>query len=337
MLKRQDSSLSSSSRRQFVATTPPPPETHDVKSVGCMSGIFKLFSKYQNPNKRITFGRKQVKLKPPSPAKSRKPPPPAAKEDEIEEKSLDLRSPTLPPEIRRQQESIPRTPPSPSLVARLMGLEDLGAAADKPEAAEGEGENRVTEKRRRLLLALEKCNEDLEALKKIIRTVQAGDARVPKTDGRSAVDEEKNIPAVAVEEKELTRSPLNSVSVEQNSAAGATRVSHLRKTTPGKKPGENDEPIAKLLNKSSIIESSLRLRRQASAAIAPPWCSRAMVKSVEEVCGDIVWGQKREIERIGLVLQDHLCRELVEELAIELKSCNIYALPFDSCKRKLCF
>lgn len=56
MLKRQDSSLSASRRQSAAGTTPPPPETHHAKAIGCMSGIFKLFSKYQNPNKRLTSG-----------------------------------------------------------------------------------------------------------------------------------------------------------------------------------------------------------------------------------------------------------------------------------------
>lgn len=63
-----------------------------------------------------------------------------------------------------------------------------------------------------------------------------------------------------------------------------------------------------------------------------------MVESVEEVCNDVAWGEKREIGRIGVVVQDHVCRELIEELVKELKSCStLQPLPLEACKRRLCF
>lgn len=63
-----------------------------------------------------------------------------------------------------------------------------------------------------------------------------------------------------------------------------------------------------------------------------------MVESVEEVCNDIAWGEKREIGRIGIVVQDYLCRDLIEELVKDLNSCPIiHQLPLEACKRKLCF
>ncbi|GFP82116.1 hypothetical protein PHJA_000354900 [Phtheirospermum japonicum] len=246
MLKRQESSLSSSRRQAATAAaTPPPSETHHAKANGCMSGIFQLFSKYQNPNKRLTFGRKQEKLKPSSPTKTKKSRA-AAKDDKIEKQTFDdanrltcaikvPRSPTLPPEIRRSSAAAavlpenPRTPPSSSLVARLMGLdlEDLAAAEKKtPAAAEEDG---VTEKRRRLLQALDKCNQDLEALKRIIKAVQTTDVRIQPpvsagaamtvhTVGGDAVAEETNIPAGVAEE--LSRSPPSRNSAVQISTAG---------------------------------------------------------------------------------------------------------------------
>lgn len=119
-----------------------------------------------------------------------------------------------------------------------MGLEDLGATAKRPGLIP---ENTITEKRQRLLQALEKCNEDLEALRKIIKAVQTADVRLqpphspPAKRGHSG---NENGNSVAVEpcmktcielpatEKpsipmdELTRSPVSNYSVVQNSAAG---------------------------------------------------------------------------------------------------------------------
>ncbi|XP_047940332.1 uncharacterized protein LOC125187741 [Salvia hispanica] len=285
MLKRQESSLSAS-RRQAACTTP---ETQHAKAIGCMSGIIRLFSKYQNSNRRLTFGKKQEKKK-------------AATNSEGEVKVV--RSPTLPPEIRRVENYS-------SVVARLMGVEDSKRIE--------EDSNSIREKRQRLMEALEKCNEDLEELKRIIKAVQTANG------GTKMCTDEK--PA-----DELTCSPLTT---------GEVQVPQHRKPTATKKPGEDEEAmaIARLVTKSTIIESSLEMRRRAAAAASsPPWSSRAMVESVEEVCNDIAWGEKREIGRIGLVVQDHVCRELIEELVKDLKSSYIIPpLPLEACKRKLCF
>ncbi|PIN20904.1 hypothetical protein CDL12_06388 [Handroanthus impetiginosus] len=369
MLKRQESSLSSSRRQSAAAAaTTPPPATNHTKSIGCMSGIIQLFSKYQNPKKRIAFGKKQEQRKPSSPAKAKgtgatkNSDQYPAVEDKAEKLTCETkrlicdnkvpRSPTLPPEIRQSNAaSSPENQRTPSsLVARLMGLEDIDAAARRQAFVEYS----ITEKRRRLLQALEKCNEDLEALKKIIKAVQTADMRlqpprsgsgnagplVVKSCGKKcteAVAEETNIPAVTAEE--LSRSPPSSFSVAQNTTAGATCVAQQRRTTAIKKPGEDDEPITKMFDKSTITQSSLLMRRRATvAAVAPPWSSRAMIESVEEACNDIAWGEKREIGRIGLALQDYLCRELIEEVVKELKSCPVHhSLPLEACKRSLRF
>ncbi|KAL4374281.1 hypothetical protein HN51_008084 [Arachis hypogaea] len=80
------------------------------------------------------------------------------------------RSPTLPTEICQSRATKPQSPTaeshSPTLVARLMGLDEA------PEAALAES---VVEKRRQLLGALQRCDEDLKALKKIIEAVQLTD------------------------------------------------------------------------------------------------------------------------------------------------------------------
>ncbi|KAL0404713.1 UNVERIFIED_CONTAM: hypothetical protein Sradi_2112100 [Sesamum radiatum] len=252
MLKRQEGSLSSSRRQAaaFAASTTPPPETHHAKGIGCMSGIIHLFSKYQNPSKRLTFGKKQEKSKPSSPAKAKSSSTPAtknsAKEDKIEKQTSDtskrvtyevkvLRSPTLPPEIRRSTTaSSPENSRTPSsLVARLMGLEDTAPAARRP-AFDGDP---VIEKRQRLLQALEKCNEDLEALKRIIKAVQTADVRIPPphpaapkrglpgagNDAKPCIKkctfvtaEEQNIPA-----SDLARSPHGNFSIVLNTTIAA--------------------------------------------------------------------------------------------------------------------
>ncbi|XP_052172323.1 uncharacterized protein LOC127788251 isoform X2 [Diospyros lotus] len=189
MLKRQQTarSSSSSSRRENVA------EHRHAAAVGCMAGLLHLSSKYK-PRRRflITFGRKPgKKVEDEEEVAS-----PACKSemglvqgDCEEEKGGDKarhvrrlscqvpRSPTLPAEIRRSNSVNSRTPEEsfrlttaaqtqPALVARLMGLEEIPSA-----------DQSAAEKRRKLLMsALEKCDEDLKAIKQIIDALRSGDS-----------------------------------------------------------------------------------------------------------------------------------------------------------------
>ncbi|CAK9166340.1 unnamed protein product [Ilex paraguariensis] len=170
MLKRQETLLSSSSRRET-----PQLDTHHDKAIGCMSGIFKLVSKYQHRRKFLTFGRKPEKhaVSSPSNAKSSS----TEEQKNNEDKNRDIRrfscdvprSPTLPPDIRRLNSvnSPENFKPPPAILARLIGLDENPVRLPVVEP--------VAEKRRQLLGALEKCDEDLKALKKIIETVQSAD------------------------------------------------------------------------------------------------------------------------------------------------------------------
>lgn len=65
--------------------------------------------------------------------------------------------------------------------------------------------------------------------------------------------------------------------------------------------------------------------------------SKAMVHNVDQVCNDISWGERREMERIGLALQDHICRDLIEEIIREIGYYSTFVLPFQACKRGLSF
>lgn len=80
----------------------------------------------------------------------------------------------MPAEIRLSSVKAPpveRRREAPALVARLMGLE--AAPAEPPDT--------VAEKRQKLLGALQRCDEDLKALKKIIEAVRLTDPLPPST------------------------------------------------------------------------------------------------------------------------------------------------------------
>lgn len=138
---------------------------------------------------KCTFsGRKREKCKPSPPAKDKDKPKKDSLTSGREDKSgsqdfglsLEInvpRIPSIPPEIRlsnaAKSPENPRTPSS--VVERLMGLGDMNTAVKRPALEET---GTISEKRRQLIRALEKCNDDLEGLRRIIQAVQTNDARL---------------------------------------------------------------------------------------------------------------------------------------------------------------
>ncbi|KAJ8449724.1 hypothetical protein Cgig2_001380 [Carnegiea gigantea] len=400
--KRQETSSSSSlrslsGRRDSVSPAPAAGNQteHHAKAVnvGCMSGVFHLVSKYHTRRKFLAFGKRQeVKALPPAKPKtttttitSRSPP----HEDKYSSEttgrtSLEKpRSPLIPAEIRSSGSAN-----SPKVVARLMGIEDIPAS---PPAAGVVAES-ATEKRRRLLGALEKCDEDLKALKKIIDAVRASHTpprAAEKVAGGGGGMREKGVEEEEDREEEEERedepSPVSVLDFHQRSPpltahSKRTRYGqvlhqhHIQKQQKQKpvrktKPGDEYSSSFCFLNKSTAPSSVVNIstltsvfhptkarpplidtaRRLTTAAILP-W-SEAVVESVEEVCRDVEWGQTSEVGVIGLLIQDFIFKDLVEEITKEMMlmmknkrsgcfdyvfgSSRIVGLPDEACKRKL--
>lgn len=107
------------------------------------------------------------------------------------------------------------------------------------------------------------------------------------------------------------------------------------KKMAGKKPGEEDDGIdISFLNR--VLTETLRIKRKATTTPSF-WSSKAMIQSVDEVCSDIAWGEKREMGNIGLTLQNQIFKDLIEDFVKELGFHFMYRLPFDACKRRLSF
>ncbi|XP_048139155.1 uncharacterized protein LOC115737820 [Rhodamnia argentea] len=386
------SSSSSSSYRERDAATNATPDGRSClhsRSIGCMSGLFRLLSRYQHRRKSLTYGKRQQKnilvVSPPAkdgtadlvPALLRDGAAAAAKRI-----SCDVpRSPTLPAEMRRSSSpgGHAAPPPQPTVVARLMGL----TAGEAPESA--------SEKRRKLLGALDRCDQDLKALKKIIDVVRSAEElryaresakpnasfdgrlqELAKKEGETEGDddsgynensnsreeeeeeEEQQLPPPQQEEPspvsvldEFTRSSLISGYSKRHSIAHQARPNnyvacHAERLVPPpqrKKPGEELNYSICLLDRIAYEPSPARARTCEIPVSAPPSrISEVMRQSVDQVCRDIAWGQRREVGRIGLALHDHICRDLIEETVREMGHwCITSSLPFEACKRRLCF
>ncbi|KAK0584294.1 hypothetical protein LWI29_010637 [Acer saccharum] len=199
----------------------------------------------------------------------------------------------------------------------------LGAEMRQSKTTE---KSSAAEKRKKLVEALGKCDEDLKALKKMIDVV--------KNNNSNKDDDEVLQPSPVSVLHSLTLTPPSPFTANYTNGGGGGGGQLKQKQK--KKPGE-DEIITNISLVKTVAD---HVEPIYNIQAKPFWISRAMIDSVNEVCRDISWGETREIGRIGLALQDFICRDLIEEFVQELAcySCfNIYSLPFDACKRRLLF
>uniref|UniRef100_A0A0A9DHX5 DUF3741 domain-containing protein n=1 Tax=Arundo donax TaxID=35708 RepID=A0A0A9DHX5_ARUDO len=166
-----------------------------------MAGLLRLISPYHRSHHRKRLTTKNATQasapQPPLPKKKEAAPPPPSPSPlkpmqqpqhpivVRRRRSCDApRSPTIVPEHRRASCDSPRPSP-PAIVARLMGLEESAlpspaAAAPRPLPTRPPPPpplETAAEKRRKLLGALEKCDEDLKTLRRIIAAVRAAEMR----------------------------------------------------------------------------------------------------------------------------------------------------------------
>eukprot|EP00268_Persea_americana_P013263 TRINITY_DN15786_c0_g3_i1.p1 TRINITY_DN15786_c0_g3~~TRINITY_DN15786_c0_g3_i1.p1 ORF type:complete len:368 (-),score=70.22 TRINITY_DN15786_c0_g3_i1:11-1114(-) len=344
-----------------------------AKKIGCMSGIFHLLHNHHPllHRKRLTSSSGQKDKTVISPIKPNKPPESNSTTDPPEKRpsapdlrrlSCDVpRSPTIPAEIRRSksvnsQENFRRTP---ALVARLMGLEEIPPHSP-PESS--------TEKRRKLLLgALQKCDDDLKALKKIIDAVQVAEDRrrfekVRKEslkqfvlgsrykgrtgskdlDGGDSTMEEKRCSDVTAEQEQPSPvSVLDEISSpsERSSCNSSDKGGYRLKDDIS---GSFFHRITvESLPKFTLRKGDEPIEHFSSPKSIKQWprsrCSKAMVETVNEVWKDGIWEERGELGRMGVVLEGDIFGELVEEIVRELGCYCKRTLPLEACRKRLRF
>ncbi|KAF6163877.1 hypothetical protein GIB67_024732 [Kingdonia uniflora] len=267
----------------------------------CMSGIYRLISRFYQRRKFLTSSESQK---------------PKQKEDKLvislPDKNTYLekcvnRSPTIPPEIRVPQ----------------------------PE-----------EERRKLLEALQKCDEDLNSLKEIIESVRSSG----NFEAYSTVNNERNDTWKdnnGCDEMKMGQNGTD-LNEEQPSPVSVLDEISSTATSPSSTTAEDGEKNVEKLNKAPFLnkimtEALPKLRdykRLHTNSLSSPYCSsyNAKIECVNEIWETCLWEERRELSRIGVDLEDYLFRELIEETVKDLGCCYMYSvLPFDACRRRLCF
>ncbi|KAH9622880.1 hypothetical protein KSS87_008729 [Heliosperma pusillum] len=241
------------------------------------------------------------------------------------------RSPAIPAEIRRQTSlSSPSSPPKAA--THITCLEYVTTT----EVA--------AEKRRKLLLgALEKCDDDLQALKryiKAVRDVQSPSVLTPPRHGGRCGGDEKEDEAEMESEEPSPVSVLDHHRVVSRSPI----VKHefkcqehlIRQQTSTKKAGVEDN--TRMLHFQKEPYTSPFVVGTAKTVVArttmPPASSRwssATRETVIEVCKDVECGLRLEVGNLVFVLQHFIFSDLLDELI------NEFEAPIEACKRKLSF
>ncbi|GMI70040.1 hypothetical protein HRI_000673300 [Hibiscus trionum] len=246
-------------------------------SMGCMPAIFSLFSKHHKRSKFISCGREQRKEA-------------AHDEERLKDAKFPIRSPTLPVEMRVENRRH-------ALVARLMGLDKFPPS---PESTAG------ADKRVRLqqVGAVEKCDEELKAVQRIIEVVKTsisvGLGKNYELRRRRSPQQKHQLIKKAEEEYITTTTTATATATVTVTEA----CSFLDRFTK--------EPVAYAKSNNNEENDSVSgIRRNNTLS---------MIHSVDEVCKDIAWGERREIGIIGLALQQNICRDLIHELVKEIAS-----------------
>ncbi|WOL12578.1 hypothetical protein Cni_G21345 [Canna indica] len=358
----------SSSRRELGSENRP-------KTIGCMSGIFHFLSRqHKTSRKRLTSGKRKEKPVVPPPTR---PTPPlviedaGAKKPEARRLSCETspRSPTIPQEIRRRKRPpaavvAAASPDSsrrpPALLARLMGLED-GPAAPLMTAS--------SDKQRELLHALEKCDEDLKALRQIIEAVRSAEVnskavvsaagmagRLLETDAedsKSDCNGEQPSPVSVLDaiSSPRYRSKRRSRNDNQETTAAGSRIVKPSRTAvvfieeDYNKARNATEKMPKGAGRHPVVEDFRWPARRAESVGRRYWwrrrrgVSRAMTETVEEVWEEGAWEAKWELGRVGMWVEANILWDLVEELVVELLVwyCCKLSPPLRTCRKRLRF
>ncbi|KAG2258293.1 hypothetical protein Bca52824_077587 [Brassica carinata] len=247
-----------------------------------------------------------------------------------------------------------------------------GGGTFEPPLPSNEGVEEDAAARVSLVGALEKCDRDLEELRRtidVLKTTYLLQKKVsPETAARDDVKFSGTVVGDAVVGTQFTQMNKNTKTTvhETDTDTDTTilstmvndheykdnttyKVNHINLITRPDHYAMHD-----VISKRETIES------RDTAPIMVQKVRRSLMESVNQVCEDVASDQRREVAKIGLALHDHICRDLISETVHELSSFSHYddddechkltvdsascygrgstnSLPLDACRRRLVF
>ncbi|XP_047309139.1 uncharacterized protein LOC124912547 [Impatiens glandulifera] len=285
---------------------------HRVNAVGCMAGVFQLISKYHRRRKFLTSGSKKR---------------PSEEENNSSSAVKQLKVASDGRKLIKQTEIIKKLP----------------AVDHHRESVVDDDDD--DEKGRRLMEGLRKCDEDLRKIQKVLEEARAA---------RSISPERRRLTTFRQRITSCKTPVINNNKyfwhAQQSKEWKLLNKKFIRMMT---RDNNVDEQTSILNVAEASISINTGCHGDRNLETTPPplilllrWSDKVVKESVEEICKNMRREQKREFTKIGLVLQECIYSDLIEELInfSEFKHVNHRShvmmknqLPRHLCKRSLRF
>ncbi|CAN6898383.1 hypothetical protein Bca4012_095462 [Brassica carinata] len=225
-----------------------------------------------------------------------------------------------------------------------------------------------------LVGALEKCDRDLEELRRTIDVLKTAYLLQKKVSAETARDDFKFSSTVVGDAVVGTQMNKNTKTTLHETDTDTTMLSTMMNDHEYKNNTTYKVNHINLITRPDhyamhdVIPKRATAESRDTAPIMVRRVRRSLMESVNEVSEDVESGQRREVGKIGLALHDHICRDLISETVHELSSFSHYdadecrkltvdsanwygrgsgrghirrgstnSLPLDACRRKLVF
>ncbi|KAJ0255420.1 hypothetical protein HA466_0101750 [Hirschfeldia incana] len=224
---------------------------------------------------------------------------------------------------------------------------------------EGEGDAaRVS-----LVGALEKCDRDLEELRRTINVIKTTYLLHKKLEVSPPTAHTGNV-VMGTQSSKSTKTTIHETDTDTTMFSTMMNDHEYKDNRTYK---VNSINLVTRPDHYDVISKRATIERCTSPLVVRKVRSRSMMDSVNQVSDDLVFGQQREVGKIGLALHDHICRDLITEIVGELSfshydnnACHKPAvdsvdghdrasgrrhirrgstnsLPLDACRRRLVF
>ncbi|KFK34918.1 hypothetical protein AALP_AA5G210500 [Arabis alpina] len=249
---------------------------------------------------------------------------------------------------------------------------DGGGIVAPPPLPNNEGEGDAA--RVSLVGALEKCDRDLEELRRtidVIKTTYILHKKLevsPVTARDSFTFSGTGDVVVGTQTNKNTKTTLHEN--KDTETLSTMMMNHHHEYNKTYNKVNNINLITTRLDHNCDLHDVISKRETRGRDTAPIMVRkvrRTLVESVNQVCDDVASGQRREVAKIGLALHDHICRDLIAETVRELvfsgydhdgdRQCfkssavcygggsgrkhvrrgSTNSLPLDACRRRLVF
>ncbi|KAF8114733.1 hypothetical protein N665_0034s0072 [Sinapis alba] len=212
--------------------------------------------------------------------------------------------------------------------------EDTSNGVVEPPLPRNEGEGDAA--RVSLVGALEKCDRDLEELRRTINVIKTTYLLHKKLEVSPPTARTGDV-VVGTQTSKSTKTTIHET--DTDTTMFSTMMNNHEYKDNNKTYKVNNINLVTRPDHYNVISKRETVERCMSPLVVVRKVrSRSLMDSVNQVCDDLASGQRREVAKIGLALHDHICRDLITEIVGELyfshygnNECRKPAVDSDDC------